>query len=287
MNTKKNADEFFIGWSDKYPPNLARFIKKLVLWLFLLVIVVSAVYALSQKKFNPSKSELGVFQAVEGVIYEYPVPMLKVEVGDGDYQSFILVGVGKHSASETMDLIKSKMEPGTKLDDYEVTLNGQAVYYDGKTLLEVPAPENAMDTIQLLDEDEEQWPERMMQDMGMVKLAGEIIDPKCYFGVMNPAYGKIHRSCAIRCISGGIPPVLRIHDDEGVAEYFLILGPDGQAINKEVLDMVGLPVEVKGQLQIVDDWFVLKLDPKNDISLNQAANATSDYVDDVTPKGAK
>lgn len=47
-------------------------------------------------------------------------------------------------------------------------------------------------------------------------LEDEIIDPKCYFGVI-PGKGKIHRSCAIRCISDGIPPVLATTDKNNMS----------------------------------------------------------------------
>jgi hypothetical protein len=35
-------------------------------------------------------------------------------------------------------------------------------------------------------------------DLGEVQLTGEIVDSKCYFGVMNPGNGKVHRDCAVR-----------------------------------------------------------------------------------------
>jgi len=40
---------------------------------------------------------------------------------------------------------------------------------------------------------------------GEFDLVGEIVDSKCYFGNMNPGNGKVHRDCAVRCMSGGIP----------------------------------------------------------------------------------
>ncbi|MFA8449179.1 MAG: hypothetical protein ACEPOW_00625 [Bacteroidales bacterium] len=276
MKKRKGREDFFIGWSEKMPIQLLRFQRRTIFWLFLIAIVVGALYALSQKKFNPSTNELGSFQKIQGVIYEYPVPLLKVKVGNGNYQSFILVGVGKHSANKTIDTIKYLTNGN--LRNYEVVLKGSAIYYDGKTLLEVPAPENTMDSIIPLTEP---WPDRIMEDMGEIQLQGEIIDPKCYFGVMNPAYGKIHRSCAIRCISGGVPPVLRIHNNKGVAEYFLLLGENGQPINQDVLQMVGLPVYVKGNLHRVDDWFVLKVNPKTSIKRNYDKKVQSDYINDI------
>ena len=46
-----------------------------------------------------------------------------------------------------------------------------------------------------------------MTDLDTFTLIGEIVDSKRYLGVMNPGNGKVHRDCAVRCLSGGIPPI--------------------------------------------------------------------------------
>ena len=98
-------------------------------------------------------------------------------------------------------------------------------------------------------------------NLGETELKGEIVDSKCYFGVMKPGFGKPHRDCAIRCISGGIPPVLVVKNEKGEAQYFLLTGQNGEPINQEVLPFVGLPVSIKGQLEKMADWYVLKVTP--------------------------
>jgi hypothetical protein len=50
---------------------------------------------------------------------------------------------------------------------------------------------------------------------------------------MKPGFGKPHRSCAVRCISGGVPPILRIKDEKGETNYLMLIGSDDQAINEE------------------------------------------------------
>ena len=88
---------------------------------------------------------------------------------------------------------------------------------------------------------------------------GEIIDPKCYFGVMKPGRGKVHRECAIRCISGGIPPVLWVKQNNMTYQYCLLLGPNGEKINQLVLPFVADPVELKGKLFHWGNWLVMKM----------------------------
>ena len=76
--------------------------------------------------------------------------------------------------------------------------------------------------------------------LGERTLVGEIVDSKCYLGVMNPGSLTPHRACAIRCISGGIPPVLLVHQTNGTALYFLLTSRHGRPVNKEVLDIVAI-----------------------------------------------
>lgn len=45
------------------------------------------------------------------------------------------------------------------------------------------------------------------ETVGRVRLAGELVDINCYFGVMRPARGKVHRACSVRSLFGGAPPV--------------------------------------------------------------------------------
>lgn len=94
-------------------------------------------------------------------------------------------------------------------------------------------------------------------------LQGEIIDPKCYFGVMKPGKGKIHRSCAVRCISGGIPPVLATTDNNNISEYYLLTDLKGQPINEAVLPFIGKPSQIKGTVEKMEDWYILKIKIEN------------------------
>jgi hypothetical protein len=96
----------------------------------------------------------------------------------------------------------------------------------------------------------------------LVTLKGEIVDSKCFLGVMNPGQLTTHRACAIRCISGGAPPVLLVRPKAEPARYFLLVSAVGKPINKEVLDLVAEPVEITGQVEAQGDLMILRADPK-------------------------
>jgi len=65
----------------------------------------------------------------------------------------------------------------------------------------------------------------------------------------------------VRCISGGIPPVLLVRDTAGRATYLMLVGPEGRMVNKEVLDLVAEPVEITGTLARQHELLVLRADP--------------------------
>ncbi len=80
-------------------------------------------------------------------------------------------------------------------------------------------------------------------DLGPVQLTGEIADSKCYFGVMNPGNGKVHRGCAVRCISGGIPPAFLVRDAGGRTMTMLLAD-----LKPELLEHVAEPITLRGRL---------------------------------------
>ena len=80
---------------------------------------------------------------------------------------------------------------------------------------------------------------------------------------MNPGQLLPHRACAIRCISGGIPPVLLVRDAEGGANYLLLVSADGKPVNQEVLDFVAEPVQITGEVERQGELLILRADPKS------------------------
>ena len=90
---------------------------------------------------------------------------------------------------------------------------------------------------------------------------GEIVDSKCYLGVMNPGRLASHRACAVRCISGGIPPILLVRQSGGQLLYFLLVSSDGRPVNKQVLDMVAEPIEITGEVLRQGELSILRADP--------------------------
>jgi hypothetical protein len=97
--------------------------------------------------------------------------------------------------------------------------------------------------------------------LGRQTLVGEIVDSKCFLGVMNPGQLTPHRACAIRCISGGVPPVLLVRQKDGPATYLLLVSSEGKPVNQQVLDLVAELVEITGEVERQGDLLILRADP--------------------------
>jgi hypothetical protein len=263
---EKESGDFYIGWMAAAPNLFVRFIRKYLLTILLLIILLAGILALSQKKFGTGNFEFGQLTDISGIYFSKPVPYIKVINGKDiwgnlSYISIPLVGYGKHGAEGIMDEIEK--EKNTSLNQKKLSLKGTLLYNDGKTILQVNRIDSPVFNISPDPVSSELMP--VKKELGMFTVKGEIIDPKCYFGVMKPGEGKIHRDCAIRCILGGIPPMLAVKNDHGESNYFILAGANGENVNQVVQDYVAEPVEIKARLVQYDDWIVAYIEKTEDI----------------------
>jgi hypothetical protein len=263
---QEESKGFYIGWMGSAPKSLAKFIKKYLLFIFPLAILLACLLALSQKKFGTGNFEFGQLTDVKGIYFNKPVPCLKVMNGkdiwgNPSYLTIPLVGYGKHGAAGTISDIEK--EKNTELNQKELTLRGTLLYNDGVTIMQIDKNDGPVRDISNTLIPADLLPQ--IKELGVAEIKGEIIDPKCYFGVMKPGDGKPHRDCAIRCILGGISPMLAVKNEKGEANYYLLLGPNGEPVNDAVQDYVAEPVEMNARLVQYDDWIVAYLDKKENI----------------------
>ncbi len=100
--------------------------------------------------------------------------------------------------------------------------------------------------------------ERML---GVFELNGEIVDGKCYLGVMNPGSGKVHRDCAARCLSGGVPILFATNNFRGEPAVLQLTDSNHKPLAKAtVLDRVGQPVRLKGTVVENGDTLIFEID---------------------------
>ena len=210
-------DEFFIGWEAKAPAALGGHLPEVFAALLLLLGDGVAIPLMtSHSKAADSSFEFGV-DPERGTLRHAPYPMLLVDRPGGGQSTWLVTVFGKRGAESAT----------AALDGRRVKLVGSLVHRGGRTMVEVQ-PE----TIEDLGVSEVAL---SAMGFGEATLRGEIVDSKCYLGVMKPGNLKPHRACAVRCISGGVPPVLLVRE-ENEARYVLLAGPDGEPIGRALLD---------------------------------------------------
>ena len=248
-------DEFYVGYMPEAPKQLASFVRKVTIALGVCICCLSLLLVWWQRQFASTYFEYGVNTTLEGYLFTEPVPHLVLSLGiasDGKelFQNVLLVGEGKAGAEGVIEEIGQTA--GRPLEGSKIKLSGSLIYGDGKALMQISKEQNT--NIEFLENGSP--PGLQLSGSTSVILSGEIVDPKCYFGVMKPAEGKEHRSCAIRCIAGGIPPLFH---SAGSKEYLLLVNEASVPINQEVLGLTGDQITMQGDVILWNDWKILKV----------------------------
>ena len=260
---KKN-DDFYVPYIDgSLGSKTKQVIKRFAISSIALIVVSALLFSFSQKPFKNSTFELLSETKITGTFHENPYPMLRVEVAKNTYKNILLLGFGKSSANPFLERIQNEVKD---LNGKTLSIEGNLIYYNGKTLIQITNDEKV-----ILEEGTKQKPISKVA-ISKMTLRGEIIDPKCFFGVMKPGKGKIHRSCAVRCISGGIPPVLATTDNNNISQYYLITDLKGNPINQDILPFIGKPSEITGTVEKMEDWFLLKIKVSDILELNETSS---------------
>jgi hypothetical protein len=235
---------FYVGYLPKAPREIAQFVRRAVAVLLAIAMIAGVALVVTQHRFDRSNFEFTQVRSFHGTIEARPYPSLLVlrpGIVDAEQQisRFLLVGLGKHGAEVS------------GLDGAPVELKGKLIYRAEQTMIEVmpgtirhegvAAPIAKADTTGTL-----------------VTIRGEIVDSKCHTGVMNPGSGKVHRDCAVRCLSGGVPPVLV--EDDAPNRLFLLTDANADRLpTGRFLDRVAEPVEVTGYIATGGDRLELQV----------------------------
>src|SRR5258708_31194272 len=229
-------NDFYVGYLPKAPTALARFVRRVIIVLGLLAVTTSLVLIVGQMPFANSVFEYGKVRSFEGVVVTQPFPTLLVarpgEVGQQEkYSRYLLVAPGKHGADELV----------ASFDGKHVRLQGQLIYREGGTMVEItPGSIIEVNAAPIVQE--------ATPDLGAVTVTGEIVDSKCYLGVMNPGQGKVHRDCAARCLSGGTPPIFITADGQ---EQLVLFRLNELALGRDALrEFIGEPITILGEVLV-------------------------------------
>lgn len=241
-------EDFYIGYLPKMPKETAKVIKIFVILAFAAAIGLIVFLWLGQKPFAKSVFEFGTVKDFEGTIQARPIPFLLVEKAEKTnglptFERFPLVAEGKHGFD------------AKSFDGQKVKLKGTRIYRDDLQMLEVVG-----DSVEKIGETVNPLTEKT-ESLGAFTLKGEIVDSKCYLGVMNPGQSKPHRDCAVACLRGGIPPLFIVKDVQGNVSELWLLSEKGDSVNDQILNFVAEPIEISGEVSRIGDQLFFKISP--------------------------
>ena len=286
------GDGFYVGYLDETPPGVARFVGRAALGLLLVAAALGAGLALLLERFDQGVFEYGTVRDWEGELLVDPVPRLVV--GDGPAGGYLLVAEGKHG----LEVDVPPALPGDPAPGAAATVMGTLIQNAEAAMIEVHSLElyegqdgdneaaavarnagqkaRAPSPYSRGENDEAAAPTvpSGARVVGVYLrgdvLVGEIVDTKCYLGAMKPGRGKPHRSCASLCIRGGIPAALLVRTETGERELIHLVDPAGRPLGPELLEWVGQPVQIVGQLRREADRAFLEI-----VAFDRASTAAS------------
>jgi len=255
----KTDPDFYIGWQDHAPGTYARVVYWVIGLLVGLVPAIAGLLVWQQRDVSMGVFEYGRLTTLQGQLIREPVPFLRVPVKSADpktplFERLLLIGYGKRGAAATIRQWEEYYGP---VAGKTISVRGTLIYHQGHAALELTEEALSLRTVAAATAPPA---DSAAQLLGPVTVQGEITDPKCFLGVMKPGEGRPHRSCAVRCIAGGVPPLLWVRNGRGQENGYVLVGPAGEPINERVLAEVGRGVRVTGRLKKADNWLILYVD---------------------------
>ncbi len=244
-------DPFYIGYDPPMPGAIARVVRRAVAGLAAAGLAGVALIAFGHRAIDGGVFEFGTVRPVSGVVVERPYPALRVA---GRSAATLLVATGKHGAGPLVH----------GLTDRAVIVEGQRISRDGNEMLEIASVRESGSPGASPGTSSGTAPGdgAGAAPGGPVTLRGEIVDSKCFLGVMVPGQGKTHRACASLCLRGGIPPALFVEDRAGASRLVLLVSLAGAPLDPAIVaDRAFEPTEMAGTLSRADGWWVLRTDP--------------------------
>jgi hypothetical protein len=236
-------DEFYVGYEPTLPPLMARRVRAAVIGAATALLGVALLLTAMQRPLAGSSFDYGQHRKWSGQLVRTPAPAVLVPSPNGHVR-YWLVGRGKHGADEVL----------RGIHDGWIEVVGALVSREDWRMIEAasvspaPAPDGAASLVVEPDQ-----PGRTLT------VRGEIVDSKCFLGVMNPGERTVHRDCAIRCLNGGVPPMLAWRDRDGRAGLAVLVDARGRLLHEQVHHAVGRKVDVSGRLFQVNGQPVFQL----------------------------
>ena len=233
----KEDSEFYIGYLSHAPPRTTRLLQKTVLMVFTILFIGVVVFAFAQNDFDRGVFDFFNLGQYEGVIkLNQSTPYLVTQSKD----IYLIVGDGKFGAYEW----------AKSFSDKQIRFSAKLIQREPIKMLEVdrssvPQEIDFQQQVQLAIGEPD------IVEQGMATVRGELVDTKCFLGVMRPGAGKVHRACAIRCLSGGVPPGILLRHKNIHLSVVIVLSFSDPEYSKKISQWAGREVSARGQLKYI------------------------------------
>ena len=256
----RRTDPIFVG----YLPTPLRDRRFLMVWIPLLLwgfVLLAIGLSLDQSSPGQGTWDTGHLLTLEGEVVPGPYPVLRVADPDSDagVRSWLMVEQGKFG---TQARVEALLDPGTAMTSIAVKASGFRIERDGRPMLELLPGMEGLQRLEGTTPVAIPKSTSTLQEPGRYR--GEIVDAKCWLGVMKPGAGKPHKACATLCIGGGVPPMMVWFDQSGHRRRAVLVGQNGESVVDRIRNFIADPVELTGRLEQRDDLFFLRLDEAPD-----------------------
>lgn len=237
---------FFVGYLP-VPPGLRVFLALVA--AVLLGLFAGLALAVAATQDNPGEG--GVFGRVEltGMILPDAYPLLYVTEGDDRVPA----------GSVLFMSALNKAGVARRVAEYEGKLATIGALYTQRGDLAMLQLRGGGAGVSPAEGEAPEPPAR--EALGRWRLTGEICDGKCYAGAMRPGRGLSHKACAALCVAGGVPPVMVLVEPFEGREFLLVTGPEGEPVDQEALNLMGVYLSVEGDVERVGDLLIFRLSP--------------------------
>lgn len=273
MTNDRRNEPIFVGYLPT-PKRDHAFLRICLPLLLILAAVVAVAVSIGQPNPGTGVWDTGKELALDGELIPGPYPMLRVadESRPSGIRTWLLVEQGKTGVQQRVSTLGVN-------SPVQVTARGFRIERDGQTMLELIAGKNGL---VLSNGKATSIPPQRKATVKQVSLLGEIIDSKCWLGVMKPGFGKPHKACATLCIEGGVPAMFIWNDESGKAIRALLLGSDGKQIIGRIRNYIAEPITIEGDLDRWDDLYVIRVDAKETGIRSAQRKQASDSVNAIS-----
>lgn len=233
----EQEDPFYVGYLKT--PHTYRSSVKLAIALIAIWGAMSAfLIVLSQRSPGFATWDISNEKTWTGLLLEEPYPMLVTPD-----ETLLVVNIGKRGAHEEL---KGLYGGSYTINGYELQREGRRMIELAPDFLATPIPASTMSS-----------PELVVLAEEPIEYRGEIIDGKCFLGAMKPGDGFGHRSCAVLCLRGGLPPMFADDSANAGDRYPLLIVDGSTTLPESLIGKVACKVRLRATPARIADLPVL------------------------------